>query len=145
MNVQGECLCGACAWEAEIDPGLVFLCHCDDCQIQGGSAFRSTAIAAPDRFRLVRGELSAYVKTAESGSSRSLAFCTICGTHVYGGPPEGESGMLSLRVSPLAQRRELVPTGQVWCRSRLDWLDDLESIPAFETQPGARRAAEASS
>ncbi len=143
MDVQGECLCGECAWEAELDPKLVFLCHCDDCQVQGGSAFRSTAVATPERFRMLRGELRSYVKTAESGRGRALAFCPTCGTHAYGGPPEGETGMLSLRIGPLAQRRELKPSGQVWCRSRLDWLDDLPSLPGVETQPGAARASEA--
>ncbi len=136
MKVNGECLCGACAWEAELDPKLVFLCHCEDCQVQGGSAFRSTAIAPPDHFVLKRGELSVWDKKAESGRARALAFCPTCGTHVYGGPGAGESGMLSVRVGPLAQRRELSPQGQVWCRSRLAWLDDLAAIPSNETQPG---------
>ena len=55
-----------------------------------------------------------------------------------------EEGMLSLRIGPLAQRRELRPAGQVWCRSRLDWLDDLPALPGVETQPGAAKSSEAS-
>lgn len=136
MDVRGECLCGGCVWRAEIDPDLVFLCHCEDCQVQSSSAFRSTAIVAPDRFRLEVGELQTWVKRAESGAARTLAFCATCGTHVYGGPGDGGPGMLSLRVGPLDARPALKPAGQVWCRSRLDWLDELGEIPGMPTQPG---------
>ncbi len=142
MEVQGACLCGACAWEAEIDPQRVFVCHCEDCQVQGGSAFRSIAVTTTDRFRLTRGALRTYVKTAASGASRELAFCPDCGTHVYGGPGRGEQGVLSLRVGGLAQRRELAPSAQLWCRSRLEWLDDLSDVPRLQTQPGAPESGE---
>jgi hypothetical protein len=136
MKVEGECLCGGCAWQADVDPERVFLCHCDDCQVQAGSAFRSTALIEPPSFTLTRGELRAYVKTAESGAQRELAFCPVCGTNVYGAPGDGQPGMMSLRIGPLAQRRELKPVAQVWCRSRLDWLDDLADLPGMPTQPG---------
>ncbi len=141
MKVDGECLCGACAWEAEVDPGRVFLCHCEDCQVQSGSPFRWTAIVPPERFALTRGELRSWAKTAASGSPRVLSFCPTCGTQVCGGPEEGASGTLSLRIGPLAQRRELKPVGQVWCRSRRDWLDDLPDLPGMPTQPGVPDAS----
>jgi hypothetical protein len=114
----------------------VFLCHCEDCQMQSGSAFRSTAILPPERFELTRGRLQRWEKVAESGRGRVLAFRPRCGTHVYGGPADGAPGLLSLRVGPLEQRRALPPRAQVWCRSRLDWLDDLSGIPGFDGQPG---------
>ena len=40
MKIDGECLCGDVAYEAEIDPENVGLCHCTDCQTLSGSAFR---------------------------------------------------------------------------------------------------------
>lgn len=136
MKVEGTCLCGACAWEAVVDPGRVFLCHCDDCQLQSSSAFRSTAVVDRATFVMKRGELREYVKSAQSGALRALSFCPECGTPVYGAPPEGTPGPISLRVGPLAQRRELAPVGQVWCQSRLDWLEGLNDLPGMPTQPG---------
>ena len=136
MEVNGSCLCGACAWSAEVDPKRIFVCHCDDCQIQSGSAFRTTASIDPASFTLTRGELRTFTKTAESGAGRALAFCATCGTHAYGGPGDGGAGMMSLRLGPLDRRDELKPVLQVWCRSKQTWVDELADLPALATQPG---------
>ena len=40
MKVEGACHCGRIAFEAEIDPARVSVCHCADCQTLTGSAFR---------------------------------------------------------------------------------------------------------
>lgn len=40
-NVRGSCHCGQIAFEAEIDPGAVRICHCTDCQTRSGSAWHS--------------------------------------------------------------------------------------------------------
>lgn len=32
MKVDGGCHCGRIAYEAEIDPAGVLVCHCTDCQ-----------------------------------------------------------------------------------------------------------------
>ena len=82
-----------------------------------------------------RGDLTTWVKTAESGSTRGLAFCRTCGTHVYGASAD-DGGRMSLRVGPLAQARNLKPVGQVWCRSKQAWLSELNELPGMPTQPG---------
>jgi hypothetical protein len=40
-----------------------------------------------------------------------------------------------LRVGTVHQRDQLKPKTQVWCRSAQAWVNDLTSIPKFETQP----------
>ena len=32
MRIHGRCHCGFIAYEAEIDPEKVMICHCTDCQ-----------------------------------------------------------------------------------------------------------------
>lgn len=139
MKVDGRCLCGAVCFEAEVDPGQVFICHCTDCQTQSGSSFRTVVRADPDAFAVTSGDLKVYEKRAESGNIRCLAFCPECGTPVYGGPKSGEPGFLSLRVGAITQRAELRPVAQVWCRSAQPWLDTLQDLPRIETQPDARK------
>ena len=46
MKIEGQCHCGAIAYEAEVEPGSMTVCHCNDCQIHSGSAFRAN-IPAP--------------------------------------------------------------------------------------------------
>lgn len=83
MNVQGRCHCGAITYEAEVQPGTVNICHCRDCQMLTGSAFRANIQAPAQSFRILTGKPREYVKTADSGARRVHAFCANCGAPVY--------------------------------------------------------------
>ena len=67
MHVDGSCHCGYITYQAEIDPGRVIICHCTDCQVLSSSAFRMIVVAEKGSFRLLSGEPTVYVKTADSG------------------------------------------------------------------------------
>jgi hypothetical protein len=131
MNVDGRCHCGYVTYEAEVDPASVVLCHCTDCQILSGSAFRITVFVT-GMFRFLSGEPKTYVKIADSGNQRVMAFCPQCGTPVYSKPLEGTDGRFGLRVGSLRQRDTLVPRAQSWRRSAQTWIDDIAQLPAFE-------------
>jgi hypothetical protein len=72
MKVDGSCFCGYLTYAAEIDPATVQLCHCKDCQILGGSAFRVVVPALEGSFRLLTGEPTIYVKDADRASRHQL-------------------------------------------------------------------------
>ena len=134
MKVDGKCLCGDLSWTAEVDENLVEICNCADCQVLSGSAFRINVPVVGDRFTFLTGEPKTYVKTAESGNRRILAFCPTCGTSVYSRPADGKEGFFGLRVGSLQQKASLTPRGQYWCRSALDWIDDIGSLQKVETE-----------
>ena len=134
MRVDGACFCGYLTFEAEIDPATVELCHCRDCQTIGSSAFRVVVPAMEGTFRLLTGIPTIFVKTAESGHRRNLAFCPQCGTAIYSGPADENSKFFGLRAGTLHQYRDLVPTRQYWRRSALPWIDHLEDIQTYETE-----------
>ena len=69
MKIDGRCHCGYVTYEAEIDPEKVIICHCLDCQVLSGSAFRTMAQSREGTFKLRSGQLKIYVKTADSGTS----------------------------------------------------------------------------
>ena len=135
MEIDGACLCGAIRYAATIDPARVGICHCVQCQTQSGAAFRAAVPVLRDRFRLLSGKPKEYVKTAESGNRRSLAFCGDCGTALYGASPT-DPKWLSLRVGTARQRRDLAPTVQVWTVEALPWLSSLAGMPRIEGPPG---------
>jgi hypothetical protein len=56
MKIDGRCHCGFITYEAEIDLEKVMLCHCTDCQMLSGSAFRTVAHTREGGFRLLSGE-----------------------------------------------------------------------------------------
>lgn len=135
MKVTGRCHCGAIAYEAEVEPGSVAVCHCGDCQRLTGSAFRANIPAPAAGFRLLRGEPHRYVKTADSGARRVHAFCGDCGGPVYA-CAEHDPPSYSLRLGALDQREDLgPPRRQIWTRRRLAWVCELADVPAMDGQP----------
>jgi hypothetical protein len=133
MKVTGRCHCGSVRYQAEIDPTKVSMCHCSDCQMLTGSAFRANVPAPKETFRLEGGPLKIYVKTADSGARRAHAFCPECGTPVYA-TAVTDPGTYSLRIGCLDQRHALRPSRQIWCKSALPWSSNLEGIERLDRQ-----------
>lgn len=135
MRVEGHCHCGAIAFEAEVVPGTVAVCHCADCQMQSGSAFRCNIPAAADGFCLIKGQPRTYLKIANSGSKRIHAFCENCGGPIYACAADNPQ-TYSLRVGTLQQRYELdAPVRQIWTSRKQPWVTFTEAIQSFEAQP----------
>jgi hypothetical protein len=134
MKVEGQCHCGAITYEAEVEPGTIRICHCSDCQMLSGSAFRANILAPAEHFRIVTGEPRRYIKTADSGARRAHAFCENCGSPVYSSALENPQSY-TLRVGALKQRYALGrPARQGWTKRRLPWLPALENVPEFDGQ-----------
>lgn len=132
MRVHGSCHCGALTYEAEVDPGLVGVCNCTDCQKLTGSAFR-VSVPATD-LRLLTGRPTTYVKTADSGTKRRHAFCPTCGSPIYAAADVDAPATYTLRVGGLAERAELPPRRQIWRASALPWVKRVADLPGPERQ-----------
>jgi Glutathione-dependent formaldehyde-activating enzyme len=74
MKIDGACHCGYITVEGEADPEKTTVCHCTDCQVGTGSAFRVNVPVPGATFR-IKGQPATYLKTsAESGNPRLQAF-----------------------------------------------------------------------
>jgi hypothetical protein len=133
MKVEGRCHCGRISYEAEVDPAKTAICHCSDCQMLTGSAYRVSVPVPRETFTLKSGQPKFYVKTADSGNRRAHAFCSDCGTPVYSAAVD-DPPTYTLRVGCLRQRAELRPTRQIWCRSALPWSASLQGIAGVDGQ-----------
>jgi len=133
MKIDGACHCGRITYEADIDLEKVGVCHCTDCQTLGGTAFSLFVQVPKDSFRL-RGEPRIYVKTAESGNRRAQAFCPECGTRLYAAA-EKDSPVFNIRVGTARQRAQLRPRMQLWCRSALPWVYELDGVRKLPKGP----------
>jgi hypothetical protein len=131
VKVHGRCHCGEIVYEAEIDPAQVSICHCTDCQTLTGTAYRVSVPAKAGDLRFLKGTPKIYVKTAESGRQRAQGFCGTCGTPIYAADPH-EAKLFNLRTGVLAERAELKPLRQIWCRSALDWVSELGGMTMDE-------------
>jgi hypothetical protein len=133
VKVQGQCHCGAIRFEAEADPERVSICHCTDCQSLTGTAYRVSVKGLLDTLKHLGAEPAVYVKTADSGARRAQVFCPTCGSPLYTYDADQPRGY-GLRVGCLAQRRDLVPTKRLWCRSALPWSQDLRGLAQREQE-----------
>ncbi len=133
MRIDGACHCGEIRFIAEVDPDKVRICHCNDCQVMSGSAYRTIVPPVAGTFQLLAGEPSIYVKTAEDGAKRAQAFCGTCGTPIYAGPVDTSSDHIGIRVGVLKQKAQLVPSIQKWYRSALPWTQDISGLPKTDT------------
>lgn len=133
MKIDGNCLCGLITYEATINPEMVAICHCTDCQINSGSAFRVIVQVGKDNFHLTTGQLKTYAKTAASGARRALAFCPECGTHLYGADAVNPQ-TFSLRIGTSRQAKQLTPSLQIWRRSAFAWVSGIETRASFDEQ-----------
>jgi len=134
MKIDGSCHCGKIAYQAEVDPDTLAICHCTDCQTLTGSTYRATIPAPAETFKLLRGEPKIYLKTADSGRQRAHGFCADCGTPIYAAAPVNPT-VYSIRLGTIKQRAQFSrPKRQIWCRSALPWSMDLSAIEKFGQQ-----------
>jgi hypothetical protein len=134
MKIDGGCHCGYITYEAEADPERTTICHCTDCQRLSGSTFRTVVRVPGDTFKIIAGEPTIYLKTAESGAKRVQGFCPRCGTPIYSTGEGDEPKFYSIRVETVRQRAALVPKVQIWSRSQLHWVNDLVSVRRLDKQ-----------
>lgn len=131
MKIDGACHCGEIAWEAEIDPDKILVCHCTDCQMLSGGPFRWGTLIPIEDYVLLKGSPKHYHKTAASGAVRVLGFCGTCGTPLYGTQAERPT-TYSLRLSSARQANMLRPAMQMWSGSQLAWLEAVHDLPRID-------------
>jgi hypothetical protein len=132
MKIDGACFCGKVTFTAEADPGDVVVCHCTDCQALTGSAYRLTIRASAESVRF-SGEPKTFLKTADSGRQRRHGFCAECGTPLFATEPD-QPTVYGLRVGTIKQRENFHPARQLWVRSKLPWLAQIDKAEAKERQ-----------
>jgi len=137
MKISGGCFCGGIRYDADIDENRVAVCHCRDCQVFSGSAFRMACPAAPSSFGFTKGEPRHFDKTADSGKVRRMAFCGDCGTHLCSLPvgPGADSGFVSLRIATADNFHKIQPVREIFGDSRVPWLSPIATLAQFPGMP----------
>ena len=81
QKLSGGCACGAIRFECNVDPVLMFNCHCRDCQRASGSAY-AAIVAVPKAAVEMRGEPRYHKIIGGAGKAIERGFCPTCGSHV---------------------------------------------------------------
>jgi hypothetical protein len=137
MKIDGCCHCGEITFEAQVEAATFGICHCDDCQVLSGSAFRAVVQAPADHFK-IRGTPKTYLKTTTPSGNKSLsAFCGNCGSSIYSCAAIDNPPVYRLRLGVITQRAAFSPRRQIWRKRAFPWIEDLSSVPADEENPPA--------
>jgi hypothetical protein len=128
---SGHCLCGSISYQFDVQPEIVVLCHCDDCQRHSGSAFSVNVLVARDALE-IKGEPKAYHTTgSENGITRDRLFCGDCGTPIFTIMHE-RPDVVIVKAGTLDDRAGLNPSVEVWWRRAQDWLEPHPTRVRFD-------------
>lgn len=130
---QGGCLCGAVRFEVEGEFERFFLCHCEHCRKDTGSAHAANLFSATAKLAWRKGE--ADVRTYNlPGTRHAKSFCITCGSAL----PRLHAGSTSLIVpaGSLETPVTLRPDAHIFVASRADWDRELETLPHIDRFPG---------
>ncbi|MBG0777002.1 MAG: GFA family protein [Desulfovibrionaceae bacterium] len=131
MNYAGSCLCGKVAFEIEGGFESFYLCHCERCRKDTGSAHAANMFSSTATLRWLSGE--DLVKTFDfNGTGHVKSFCTVCGSAL---PNIQKGGMLVVPAGSLDCDAPLPPTAHIFVSHKANWDTGLEKIPAFGELP----------
>lgn len=125
--IQGSCLCGEVAFEADGLAGAIGHCHCRTCQKAHSASFSTTARVLRDDFRWIRGE--DRLRSFESSPGKHRYFCGNCGSQLIA-EWKGQPSVI-LRMGAVDTDPGKRPAGHIWTSHDLPWLEYGSELPKF--------------
>ena len=135
-KIRGGCLCGAIRYSSDVEPVMTAICHCADCQLQGGSAFSIIVGIPKNSLVFEKGDsLHEYVASGESGREVRRRFCSNCGSPILS-LVQAAPDLCIIKAGTLDDKSELNPTTEFWCNSAQPWLELNNDTKKYDENPG---------
>jgi hypothetical protein len=128
----GRCLCGGVRFEIDGQLGPVIYCHCSMCRHATGSSFATNASVEMEAFRIVSG--GDLIKEYESSPGNRRAFCSRCGSPLYGTFADLPS-VRRVRLGALESSGGAKSVAHIWIGSKSDWFDVTDELERFDKEP----------
>ncbi|RUO38609.1 aldehyde-activating protein [Aliidiomarina shirensis] len=130
-NYFGSCLCGNAKFELQGEFEGFYLCHCQHCQKDTGSAHAANLFSREAKLTWLVG--SDYVTTFTLPGTRHMkSFCTCCGSAL---PTSNAGGLLVIPAGSLDTKVSITPTAHIFTSSKAVWDKDLGDVPEFKGLP----------
>lgn len=125
MNLHnGSCFCGVVNYKLNSAIMKVVNCHCDFCRSHSGAAFSSYAALPFASLEFTKGKESLSAFQIVDGEKH---FCRECGTPIFN-INNKYPGACMVYLGTIENARDITPMVNVWCESKLGWVDSLSSI-----------------
>jgi hypothetical protein len=129
---SGSCLCGAVRFEVEGQFERFYLCHCEHCRKDTGSAHAANLFSSTAALKWVSGADS--VRQFNLPATRhSKSFCSICGSALPMMQMNGK--LLVVPAGSLDSDVPIRPDAHIFGSSRASWDEALESVPTVDKFP----------
>ena len=129
---HGSCLCGAVTYEVEGTFERFFLCHCDHCRKDTGSAHAANLFSSSAKLTWRSGE-DRITRFTLPSTRHARSFCPTCGSAVPSVQLDGK--LLVVPAGSLDSAVTIRRDAHLFVASRAEWDHDLESIPRVDRLP----------
>ena len=128
----GSCLCGDVRFEIEGEFERFYLCHCEYCRKDTGSAHAANLFSSTAALRWLSG--ADRVRQFDLPATRhSKCFCRTCGSALPIMQMNGE--LLVVPAGSLNSEVPIRPNAHIFVASRAGWDDSLEQVPTIDRFP----------
>ncbi|ACL05884.1 glutathione-dependent formaldehyde-activating GFA [Desulfatibacillum aliphaticivorans] len=132
MIYKGSCLCGKIRFEVDGEFENFFLCHCERCRKDTGSAHAANLFSSTARLTWLSGKDD--VQTFDFKSEGHIkSFCPVCGSALPNIQMNG--ALLVVPAGSLDSDVDIKPQGHIYCRNKANWDNALSEIPRFDELP----------
>ena len=128
--MNGSCLCGSLQFKLNEEIKVAYYCHCRDCQILSGSAFRVIGIVPASSINISTGNISEFRHQSESGFEMIRQNCDTCATPLFVKSARFPDIQMFM-VSALENPNIVSPSFEIWCSSKVSWSNISNEIVGF--------------
>lgn len=128
----GSCLCGAVRFQIDGEFERFYLCHCEFCRKDTGSAHAANLFSSIASLKWISGESN--VRQFNLPATRhSKCFCNKCGSALPMMQMEGK--LLVVPAGSLNSEIQHRPNAHIFISSKASWDDALDKVPVVSGFP----------
>lgn len=127
----GSCLCGTVRFEVRGGFDRLYLCHCQYCQKDTGSAHAANLLSQSAKLTWLSGEEVVTSFTLQ-GTRHNKSFCRLCGSAL---PSAQFKDLLVVPAGCLDTEVSVLPTAHIFTSSRAVWDGAIGDVPEFDGLP----------
>jgi hypothetical protein len=127
---SGSCLCGQVRFEIEAQFERFFLCHCEHCRKDTGSAHAANLFASGGDLKWLSGA-DRITQFQLPQTRHARCFCSVCGSAL----PQWQGTLLVVPAGSLDSEVHIRPDAHIFASSKAGWDEGLERLPSFDKLP----------
>ncbi|MFD2231865.1 GFA family protein [Alkalimarinus sediminis] len=130
-DYSGSCLCESAKFIVQGEFDSFYLCHCQYCQKDTGSAHAANLFSNSAKLVWLQGS-ECVASFTLPGTRHTKSFCKTCGSAL---PTTHSTGLVVIPAGSLDSEVTVLPTAHILTASRAVWDAELELVPQLKGLP----------